>query len=255
MEDIYLNCDSTFVTVDLTGGFKSGLLLYLIAKEINDKGLDAIIVPCVTRRINTVNEQECDRPDSTIITSRIIDHIKSKFPSVKFYNSIVANVDFWWYTNSYNKDRNIYNVTEKSLLNTCFNFATKPNFFEELNPGQRVIVRNDVPKVINYNAYVTNRTVEPPEYLKHTQKHYPNAVEISIPNGKMFEFYSGEAMSILPFYNIGKTELVKLAKDLNILDDLETITYTCEQSTVDITPSCGKCFNCIELEQAKESEF
>ena len=255
MENIYLNCNSNFVTIDLTGGFKSGLLLYLIAKDISDKNIDTVIVPCVTRRINTVKETEYERPDSTIIVSKVIDYVKNKFPSVKFYNSIVANVDFWWYTNSYNKDRNIYNVTEKSLLNTCFNFANKPSFFEELNPNERVKLKDGIPKIINYNAYVSIRNVETPEYLKYTRKHYNKAVEKSIPNGKMFEFYNGEALSILPFYNISKIELVKIAKDLNILTDLESITYTCEQSTIDITSPCGECFNCIELDKAKVSEF
>lgn len=233
----------------MTGGFKSSLLLYLVAKEISDKNTNAIIVPCVTRRINSVNEDGYDRPDSLPIVKSIVDYVSSKYPNVKFYNPVTINVDFWWYTNGYNPERNIYNVSEKSLFESCYTWATKKWFFETLNPSEQLVLTGGIPTIINYNAFTSiPEDADYPEHLKHRQKHYKKAKLVSIPNGKMYEFYDGDAISILPFYNItDKTALFQLATSLGIFDDLSKIAYSCEQSTTVVDSPCGVCFNCVEL--------
>ena len=86
---ISIDCNATKIHIDLTGGWKSALLLYLCAKDINDNQTDKTsIVPCVVNRTNRYNVEHMNRPMAIDIVKNQLLWIKEVFPRTAPDNKI-----------------------------------------------------------------------------------------------------------------------------------------------------------------------
>jgi len=110
----------------------------------------------------------------------------------------------------------------------------------------------DVPMVKSFNAYCKDpdiaASVRKTPYVE--KKKYDKGVSI---DNNTISLCDGAVIAVQPFADTTKTNLIAIAKELNILDSLAKVTYTCEQSTADYTDPCGVCFNCKQMKRAIEN--
>lgn len=238
--NIIIDTDADFVSVDLTGGWKSTLLLYMIAQDIVASGSNARIIPCITVRINCVNEPDYFRPNAIDIVEKQITWIKHVFPTVIFHDTISMKVDFWWINIEAGKLS--LDVSEKTMFRHAYHLAYE---WPRVELGTFIKA---------YNAYTSDKDITNFTSMQnpHTRdKPYEHSVWKEMGAGAVAEFFNKTAYSIRPFSNVTKTDLAQIAKELNILDKLDEVSYTCEQSTREIKEPCGECFNCEQLAKAK----
>jgi len=229
---------ATRVSVDLTGGFKSTLLLYLVAEHMHNAGMPGKIRPHVTQRINSgAREAGKDRPNPVPIVNRAIEWCKQEF-KVEFDHMHVMPVDFWFV--HIISGRQTLELAEKAMLRhlyDCLKDTLYDDWWEEGNPS----IPN-IPAIRHYNA-CTN--VEHEDYYE-CKKSYPVKSKI---NNKEYSFFDGDVKSFLPFYSMTKSEVMQIAKDKGILEQVIENSYSCEQNTTIELPPCGECTVC-EIQNA-----
>ena len=77
-----LKSDKGVIGAKLSGGSDTALLLYLLAKEIQERNLNFSILPYTF----------LDKPDRNIVAQMIIDEVKSNFPKVSFEDHIYTKL-------------------------------------------------------------------------------------------------------------------------------------------------------------------
>ena len=241
--DISIDCAATKIHIDLTGGWKSALLLYMCAKDIHENQTNKTsIVPCVIKRINRYNLEDMYRPDANIIVKKQIDWINSVFPDVTIEPIISIDADFWWLPMIVTKIMSV-DVSEKALLRHVYELCTN----NLLYPAQELIP--NVPMIKSFNAYCSDdHNIKTLLYIR--KKQYEKGIEV---DNNTISLCNGDVIALQPFADTTKTNLVGIAKSLNIFDSLLEVTYTCEQSTTGYTDPCGVCFNCNQMKRAIEN--
>jgi hypothetical protein len=245
--DIVVDCTATKIHIDLTGGWKSALLLYMCAKDINDNQTSKTsIVPCVIKRINRYNVENMYRPDAIIMVEKQLAWIKHIFPNVKIESIISIDADFWWLPIITAQLMSV-DISEKALLRHVYEMCVNSAMFDKL-----LEFVEDVPMVKSFNAYCKDpdiaASVRKTPYVE--KKKYDKGVSI---DNNTISLCDGAVIAVQPFADTTKTNLIAIAKELNILDSLAKVTYTCEQSTADYTDPCGVCFNCKQMKRAIEN--
>jgi hypothetical protein len=241
-----IDCAATKVHIDLTGGWKSALLFYLCAKEISDSGAEGTsIVPCVTKRINRYNVEGMNRPDAITIVTQQIEWIKDKFPNVTIDPLLSIDVDFWWISIT-SINRRPVDLSEKVLLRHTYELCTNKKLYPAID------VLPDIPIIKSYNAYcedldITDNDEKNPYYRK---RRFDHGETTNTVYGDSVSLCNGDVIAFQPFAKSTKTNLVGIAKSLNIINDLNTVTYTCEQDTSEPLDDCEQCFNCLQMKRA-----
>lgn len=246
---ISIDCNATKIHIDLTGGWKSALLLYLCAKDINDNQTDKTsIVPCVVNRTNRYNVEHMNRPMAIDIVKNQLLWIKEVFPSVQFDALLSIDADFWWMPPVVARMVSV-DISEKVLLRHVYETCTNDKLFKIPN-----LIENS-PIIKSFNAYCKDHDLvyddEKNQYVN--ERIYEHGVVINSESGKAISLCDGNVIALQPFANTTKTNLIAIAKDLNILEDLDRISYTCEQSTKELVEPCGVCFNCKQMKRAIEN--
>ena len=119
-----LKSDKGVIGAKLSGGSDTALLLYLLAKEIQERNLNFSILPYTF----------LDKPDRNIVAQMIIDEVKSNFPKVSFEKHFYTGLtipyrDVWnesaiklskeydvvFFTNAVNKSPPIEIISNKEL--------------------------------------------------------------------------------------------------------------------------------------------
>lgn len=244
--DIQINCAATKIHIDLTGGWKSALLLYMCAMDINENQTSKTsIVPSVVTRINRYNVESMNRPDAVEIVKRQLEWIKNIFPTVKIDPMISIPADFWWIPDNLDENMSI-DVSEKALLRYVYELCTNTKIF----PVLKFI--DGLPKIKNFNAYCRESTRV--EYITHVntipQKKYQYG---NVLNNSTVSLCDGNVIATQPFSETTKSNLVSIAKNLHIFDELMDVSYTCEQNTVEYKDLCGICFNCLQMKRALDN--
>lgn len=242
--NIVFESDATYLTVDCTGGFKSALLLYLSAKRISECGYDTIIIPLVTNRINGSGDPRWDRPLAEESVRSVVTYIRSVFPRIEIRDPEIINANFYWISVPvYNRDYNMIDVSEKTLLRHVYDFVINPFCYDEPD------ARKGVPSVISLNAQCRTYTSEhKPPYT--VDKLFDNSIHLERGSGIRHSVKGGAVIVWQPFFNLNKVQLVDIANNLNIKDELKLLTQNCESSLKD-GETCGVCYKCKENDWAK----
>jgi hypothetical protein len=151
------------------------------------------------------------------------------------------DVDFWWLTIQDGKCS--LDVSEKTLLRHTYQIVLNLFDHKKLEPNDRTRVRG-------YNAYCSDPESPPYTIWENPYKRvkpYEHGVESPEGAGISVSLVDGEVFSLRPFADSDKLHLAQIAKDLGILDKLEEVSYTCEQSTTEIAEPCMDCCNCWQL--------
>lgn len=242
--DISIDCAATKIHIDLTGGWKSALLFYLCADDIHkNQSSKTAIVPAVVRRINRYNVEGMHRPDAVPVVEQQIQWINDTFPDVVIDPLLQIDADFWWLCAKKTDPRLSIDISEKVLLRHTYEMCTYDRLFQvpEVIP--------DVPLILNYNAYCCDSDI-----VSLNQKN-PYRRDKIFYYGKQLgqntvSLCEGSVLSIRPFADTTKANLVEIAQQLNILEQLNKVSYTCEQSTTQPADPCGSCFNCLQMKKA-----
>lgn len=241
--NIVFESDATYLTVDCTGGFKSALLLYLGAKDIFEGGYSTPIIPLVTNRINGSSESRWDRPRAEESVRLVVSYINRVFPTVEIRDPLVINANFWWLSVPVVRDYNMIDVSEKTLLRHAYNFVLNGFLYDEPDP------RPGVPGVINLNAQC--RTTLPEHRAPYVvDKLFETGIHDEIGSGIRHTLESGAVIVWQPFFKLNKQQIVDIANELDIVDELKLLTQNCESSSP-LTKPCGVCYKCKENSWAK----
>lgn len=245
-DDILIDCNANKIHIDLTGGWKSALLLYMCAKDINENQPNkASIMPCVVTRINRYNIKSMNRPNAIEIVEQQLSWVKRIFPTIAIDSVLSIPADFWWLPTRKTSITSI-DVSERVLLRHTYKMVmdqTAPNQDHEISD-----VVTNLPIIKSFNAFCkdSSRIVYDTQILEIEQKTYPH--EIVLDNNTV-SLCKGEIISTQPFRDTTKSKLITIAKELNIFEDLNSVSYTCEQSTKEIVEACGQCYNCDQMKK------
>lgn len=242
--DISIDCNSTKIHIDLTGGWKSALLLYMCAKDIiENQPNDTSIAPCVITRINRYNHEDMHRPDAVAIVEKQLAWIKNTFPAIKIDPILSIPADFWWLVTLKNITTSI-DVSEKALLRHVYKLCT-----DDLDCNKTIEVISNRSIIKSFNAFCidSSRIAFNEHILTIEQKKYQYG---TVLNSNTVSLCNGDVIAVQPFKDTTKSRLVRIATELGILKDLNNVSYTCEQSTNEIIEACGQCFNCKQMKRA-----
>lgn len=248
-KNVYINYAADAVSISLSGGFDSAVMLYLIAKTLHDTNSTAEIQPYTTRRSNPTLYSEYDRADAYVYANKVVDYIKEKFPSVKINNLIKRDADYWWVTSEVN-GANVGSYTETMIQISRF---LTWDFFKKHKDLESE-------QLLHIEYIGTTKNPPPSEVTQSDEKHrdFDAPGAISKKSATVIEFDTQKPYQVYyqPFRNADKRVTVWLADSFGILDDLLLITKTCEGGPIEtenFTKECMECWWCLEKKWALEN--
>lgn len=243
--DVYINHSAMSYGVRVSGGFDSALMLYMLAESLSKNNSAAIVYPMTTKKWNTTDIEFFDAADSFVYADAVIDWVRSKFPTVNIKESLKRGAEFWWISNFVNgQDRSSY-LNTQNMLSSYINWLNVTRYLET-HP-------NTDSNTLLYCEYA-GTTKNPPVHLtdfprgpeSHREKNKPNVIATDSPTIAYFTDYFCEYE---PFRNADKRLTFWLADNLGILNDLLSITRSCEgnkYTTNNFTQECNECWWCYE---------
>lgn len=230
---VYLNLDTRHVSLLLSGGFDSMVMLFLLAKTAYDNNLEVTIHPQTVGKVNTTSDQSKNKISNFPYVDNAIYLAKKHFPTVKILDKE--------YILSYNS----WMQKSKPLLEAQRTITW--GLYNKIQDDTTVAY-----KVVNYNGVTRNPPIvvgnegENPE--KHRNKKvlaYEDTVSLVTNHEKM--------LFVEPFRNSDKRITFWLADNLGILNDVLLLSRSCEGNQ-DLTDhgakECKWCWWCCEREWA-----
>jgi len=221
--NVFFDLSADAIAVKMSGGYDSSVMLYALAHAINDTQQYHInIRPVSVKKIGPKNDmKDMTKADPTPIVQRVIDFTRKSFPKVNIDNSRVYELANWW-------DDNLYKLAQTSALE---------------------LLDTDISMV--YNGITKNPTVQlngawnEPDAMRDADATCTPAIENTV------SVYEGSHAE--PFRNADKRIVFALADQLEIVEDMMSMTWSCEgfgHMTDNFKKPCDTCWWCLEREWA-----
>jgi hypothetical protein len=234
---VYINYEAENISVKLSGGFDSALLLYMVAKTANEHNSSTVIRPITIRKGNPTEFKQYDGFDTYEYTDKIIKWVRECFPQIKIEDSVKHDANYWWITQEQN-GRPIGSYTYTQQLLTEFMY------------WKYVLLSKNRNKLL-YAEYVgITKNPSDNNFPKSTETHREKTVKGAVtPQSLTIIDYDTDRAYIEPFRNGDKRVTFWLANNFSIMDTLLNITRSCEGDYIDtenFTKECGTCWWCLE---------
>ena len=242
--------------IRLSGGFDSAVVLYLLAKTLSESTTVAepVIHPFTIIRGNPTEHEMYTRVDVKPYVDKIIDYVRQKFPNVHITDSHTEYANFWWV----HKFENGMNISSYSKMQEIVS-----NYFRwEFGSGNLLRIKDNnysaVPSNLLYCEYSGLTSNPPPEEVPQSDEAHRDNIDnrtilpesltvmhddIEFPWSFIYE----------PFRNADKRIPFWLAAKFDVLDDILSITRSCEGdiwNTKNFTVECNECWWCLERKWA-----
>jgi hypothetical protein len=243
--NVYINFSAKTFGVRVSGGFDSAVMLYILSQSLSENNSSSIIYPMTTKKWNTTNIEFFDAADSFVHADNVINWVRNKFPSVDIRDSLKRGAEFWWISNFIDgQDRSSY-LNTQNMLSSYLNWQ---NVTQELEKNPNINK-----ETMLYCEY-TGTTKNPPVHLTdfprgpeiHREQNKSNSIE---KNSSTVVMFAENYCEYEPFRNFDKRLTFWLADSLGILDEVMSITRSCEgnkYSTDNFTKECNECWWCYE---------
>jgi hypothetical protein len=254
--NVIINVSDKNLILSLSGGFDSAVLLYMLAKTITDTGSESTIWPITVRKVgNGENNFYYDKANPYPVVEGIIAYVRKKFPLVDIRDTTQGDVTNWWNDNDTGKP---YVDAQKALVDKLL-----------------TIIAAEFPKStpITYTGVTKNPNIVVGEERFTTTDEFGNVTTIHrnperhrdfdgfpvVENTASVIYAHTDAVHYDSFRNADKRVTMLFASRFGILDDLLTITRSCEGRraiTNNFTTTCqgsSKCWWCYEREWALEN--
>lgn len=224
--------------IRLSGGLDSAIALWFAVRT----NPDAEFYPFTVMRTNPTDQEQWNRVDLRSYVENIIDYVRADFPQAIIHDSVFQNADYWWiHTFENGRNESPYGWSQ-SVLSEYFK--------QKLCDNYRGLV-------IEY----TGLTANPPHHLlepsdeQHRDELDPRTVfedSVTCVHDDYIKIYYQYNV----WRNADKRLPIWLANQHGILDDLVSITRTCEGdqwNTQQFTQECMECWWCKEKYWALEA--
>ncbi len=228
---VYLNFETKHVSLLLSGGFDSMVMLFLLAKNINDHNLDITIHPQTVGKVNTTDDLSKNKPSNFPYADNAVYLSKKHFPNVKILDKeyILA------YNSWMDRSKPLVDAQRKITWDLYLNLTDEKKY-----------------RVINYNGVTRNPPIVVGNEGFNPEKHRNKKVlahEDTVTNITVHE----TMMFVEPFRNADKRITFWLADNMGILNDVLMLSRSCEGNH-DLTDygakECKWCWWCCEREWA-----
>jgi len=210
--------------IKLTGGFKSSLIVYLIAKEIHENNAKGTITPLCT----VVQGMSYQR----IKAEEVIRWISKQFPSVEF-KTMISNTQ----TNNYDVELELW-TNNKNDINKV-NDLSKLGFFPKGNEGKPEGFQHRlIDSVWSGDSARVSKEVEASFLLDDDEYH--------LTHRGFEEQEVQDYRAFTPFINLNSKDILDLYKEHDIQDSLLPLTYNCSTFKDSFDEPCGRCPECQE---------
>ena len=241
--------------IQLSGGFDSAVLLYMMAKTLTDVTANGTIWPITVRKVgNKFNDPNLDKSNPYPTVEKIIDYVSKIFPLVNIKPTQTWDLHGCW-------DENAGKMYVGAQDDAVFKIYS---IIEDISPNSKPITYSGVTKnpniVIGEEFFDVTDDLGNITSVKRNPEHHrdfvvPSAIKNTatvVSNGKGRVHYA-------PFRNADKRVTIQFAAQFGILEDLLKIARSCEGRRVqtdNFTTTCigpYKCWWCYEREWALEN--
>lgn len=239
-------------SISLSGGFDSAVVLYMLAKTLNGQP-DAVIFPYTVRRTNPTNDPKWDRIDVIPYVDKIIDFVRSQFPDVEICNTEIMDAPYWWvhqfengrnigsYSSALNTLKNYYSWKYGSGILDYFPYDTNVSLRELMLADYTGITSNPPDNELHSNDETERNSIDTATIFSNSLS--VKRTNLSYPWSIYYE----------PLRNYDKRLPVWLANSFGVLDNLMSVTRSCEGdvwNTENFTKECHECWWCKERQWA-----
>ncbi len=213
--------------VKTTGGLKSALVLYLLAREIQVSQYKQSIRPLVS-----VVE---GKGYQLIKTEQIIKWVSNQFPDVEFLEPVRTI-----YANNYDIDTDSW-TSKQHEVNPIDDLSRKA-FFPQGHENTPKGFNQRLVDVV-WTGDSARASEEEVESFNTDDSYHLEARGFELEQVQDGRFFN-------PFINLTTLEIISLYKEHELGDSLLPLTYSCNVWQSDFQSPCGRCSNCLEREWA-----
>lgn len=212
------------IYMNVSGGTDSALLLFLIAKHINDNNLSTKITPAAG-----VEPQPYYIKNDWYV-EKIVSIIKSFFPLINMQNAIITQ--FEGYTRDKSKDNPYPKISCMKKMNN-----------KHVENGHYDLIIDAItsfPPLSELKKYKDLHLAT--TYIGPEDRTYTNTRNDAIIQNQGIDWWQ-------PMINFHKKDIAKLYEHYDLMDNLFPYTASCTgnaSDTKNFTDSCKKCFWCLE---------
>ena len=244
--DVHIPVGSPIITVRTSGGFDSGLLLYLVAQTCAELNPSAVIQPITVVRTNQEDRPNWHRVDNRPIVDNIVEWVQSQVPTVNVKTKQWTDAIEWWTNGNVS-----YTDAQRNLVKQNYRALTEDDnadYVCGIHDFNGVTKNPPVPMTINnmHQHREIKRDVN--------DKNAPAIAENSCTVVHNKDGRDGRFVE--PFRNADKRVVMWLSNNLGIIETLDTLTRSCEggrEETDNWTKVCGTCWWCQERDWAKSA--
>jgi len=254
--DVFIDTNSKQNVIALSGGFDSAVLLYCLAKTLNDKFSDAVIYPFTVQRGNPTDLKKYDRVHIIPYVRSIIKYVREKFPRVTIKDSVIEVANYHWVAENVN-GANISSYTKSQ--------DTALRYLMWRHKNQTFTISNDNfdNSITIYNGVTRN---PPPGCIPdseethrdklHPIQNSPGVATVYFESSRWVGKFSFDHNDHQTWRNADKRVVFWVADQEGVLDDMLNMTRSCEGGPVEtenFTKVCGECWWCLEREWAHKN--
>jgi hypothetical protein len=247
--NVKINVDSHRAIVNVSSGFDSALMLYLVALAARKYNPEIEIHTVTARRMNSLNEPHLkevfDRVDNYANAVKVVDWVKNIFPDLDIRENLLYDSYFWQY------------CQDDPILgreNTYVLAQTMPGIYVRLLPYP---TKKFTYKTITYNGITKNPDFDlggdNPEKHRNNKELAPDLGSLTVTTEQDTGPFT---LVVSPYRNGDKRVTFWLADHVGILDDLLDKTRSCEGNRTvsnNWTEECCECWWCYERIWANET--
>ena len=244
-KNVHINVSAPLCTVRTSGGFDSGLLLYMVAKTCSEHNPTAEIQPITVVRTNEDQYPQWHRVDNRPIVDSIVQWVRGQFPQIAIREKVWKDAFQWWENG---------NITYTDAQKTLVTQWVDPNKTIEDPYKAQVFDFNGVTKNPPVPMSINNMHQHRELKRDYDEPGKPAEAENSCSIHKFKNKNTAQFQE--PFRNSDKRVTIYLAREFGIFDDLNRLTRSCEggrEETSNWTKVCGTCWWCQERAWAMES--
>ena len=251
--DVCFNYTADVYTAMISGGIDSAVTFYTMCKTISENSQKhTTIYPLHVVRKNSTDIGVYDFRDTSIEVKTIVEFVRAAFPKLNIKDVTIDHSDFWWvYQHTQgNKIERKYVIAQQSLVNFIeWKYKDNKNInINHYHGNTRAPLVGNLPSlssVVNSKnaTTVTDRDKDSAQTL------YNGSVTKYFSPTKNIAYYQ-------PFRNADKRMTFWLADKLGILNDLNTMTNSCEGNkyeTGNFKYTCNTCWFCLERQWALDN--
>jgi hypothetical protein len=245
---VSIDIEAVNVSIFLSGGMDSAVVLYLIAKTFSERNIKTAIQPVTVRRGNPTGFKYYDRVNIFPYADRIINYVRSAFPNVIIYDTIKEDANYWWITTvDHQGHKGSYTTTQENLSNFLTWKYADAHINERLSEHGLEPQQGIDTLYCEYSGVTKNPPKDadvPPsdEFHRDHTHNYVDGFATAVMYEKFHKYYE-------PIRNADKRITMWLAHELNILEELLSITKSCEGGAIEtenFTKECMECWWCLE---------